>query len=68
MHLRGCSEEPNRLARSYHSRATEDLGAVLDRLAVRRERPPLAVIGYPLGGNLLLNYLGGRTKIRRNLV
>lgn len=58
MHLRGCSNEPNRLARSYHSGATDDLAAVLDHLAARREGPLLAVIGYSLGGNLLLKYLG----------
>lgn len=58
MHLRGCSDEPNRLARSYHSGATGDLAAVLAHLAERPEGAPLTVIGYSLGGNLLLKYLG----------
>jgi predicted alpha/beta-fold hydrolase len=62
MHLRGCSEEPNRLARSYHSGATEDLGAVLDHLALTQDDRPLAAIGYSLGGNLLLKYLGERER------
>jgi uncharacterized protein len=58
MHLRGCSGEPNRLPRSYHSGATEDLAAVLDHVA--RSRPPAvqAAVGFSLGGNLLLKYLG----------
>jgi predicted alpha/beta-fold hydrolase len=58
MHLRGCGDEPNRLARSYHSGATEDLTAVLAHLADRPQGPPLATIGYSLGGNLLLKHLG----------
>ena len=58
MHLRGCSGEPNRLARSYHSGASEDLHEVLTHLARDPEGAPLAAIGFSLGGNLLLKYLG----------
>jgi len=58
MYLRGRSGEPNRLARSYHSGATEDLVAVLDHLATRLNEPPVAAIGFSLGGNLLLKHLG----------
>jgi predicted alpha/beta-fold hydrolase len=58
MHLRGCSGEPNRLARSYHSGATEDLAAILAHLTAGGGDPPLAAIGYSLGGNLLLKHLG----------
>ncbi len=57
MHLRGCSGEPNRLTRSYHSGAIEDLAEVLALLA-DRGRPVAAAIGFSLGGNLLLRYLG----------
>ncbi len=57
MHLRGCGREPNRLDRSYHSGASEDLAEVLERLALRGERPD-ALIGISLGANLLLKYLG----------
>lgn len=56
MHLRGCSEQPNRLDRSYHSGATEDLKEILDTLQLSN-RKPQAVIGFSLGGNLLLKYL-----------
>jgi len=58
MHLRGCSGEPNRLARSYHSGASEDLREVLIHLARDPAGPPLAAIGFSLGANLLLKYLG----------
>jgi len=60
MHLRGCSGEPNRLARSYHSGASDDLHEVLTHLAQDPAGAPLAAIGFSLGANLLLKYLGER--------
>ncbi|MAT65544.1 MAG: hydrolase [Gammaproteobacteria bacterium] len=57
MHLRGCSEEPNRLARSYHSGASDDLREVLAWLRAR-DCAPRAAVGFSLGGNLLLKHLG----------
>ncbi len=51
---RGCSGEPNRLARSYHSGATSDLREVIAHVGPR----PIALIGCSLGGNLVLKYLG----------
>lgn len=54
--FRGCSGEPNRLLRSYHSGATEDLAAVIGRVTERYTR--LALVGFSLGGNLTLKYLG----------
>lgn len=57
MFLRGCSDEPNRLPRTYHSGAVEDLAEVL---ALLRDsgRPVAAALGFSLGANLLLRYLG----------
>ncbi|PIE56680.1 MAG: hydrolase [Desulfobulbus propionicus] len=57
MHLRGCGPEVNRLPRSYHSGATEDLLWVLERLA-GDGRPIGGAVGFSLGGNILLKYLG----------
>jgi predicted alpha/beta-fold hydrolase len=62
LYLRGRSGEPNRLARSYHSGATEDLAAVLEHLAGRPEGAAEAAVGFSLGGNLLLKYLGETTR------
>ncbi|MBW9262867.1 MAG: hydrolase [Candidatus Thiodiazotropha sp. (ex. Lucinisca nassula)] len=65
MHLRGCSDEPNRLQRSYHSGASEDLNEILELLESRNQIPQ-AVVGFSLGGNLLLKYLsetGHRSRI-----
>ena len=58
MHFRGCSGEPNRLARSYHSGDTGDIRFLLATLSRRFPAAPLAAIGYSLGGNALLKYLG----------
>ncbi len=54
--FRGCSGEPNRILRSYHSGATEDLAAVIARVPPRYTR--LALVGFSLGGNMTLKYLG----------
>jgi uncharacterized protein len=55
---RGCSGEPNQLARGYHSGASEDLAEVVEQLSRLLPGVPLAAIGYSLGGNVLLKYLG----------
>ena len=58
MHFRGCSGEPNRLPRSYHSGETGDLSHVLDLIRGRFPETQLAAFGVSLGGNVLLKYLG----------
>ena len=58
MHFRGCSGEPNRLPRSYHSGDTDDLAYFVETLHQREARTRLAIIGYSLGGNVLLKWLG----------
>ena len=67
MHFRGCSGEPNRLARSYHSGETGDLSYFVNTLRRREPQAPLATIGFSLGGNVLLKWLGkasGATPLR----
>lgn len=55
---RGCSGEPNLLPRAYHSGASDDLGEVIAHLQTCRPLAPLYAVGYSLGGNVLLKYLG----------
>ena len=57
MHFRGCSGEPNRLPRLYHSGETGDLHALVMALQQRYPDKPIAVIGFSMGGNVLLNWL-----------
>jgi predicted alpha/beta-fold hydrolase len=57
LNFRSCSGEPNRLLRSYHSGDTTDVGFVVDLLRSENPGVPVGVIGYSLGGNVLLCYL-----------
>jgi len=54
-HWRGCSGEPNRRPRAYHSGDSAEVDWILRRFG--RE---LDVIGVSLGGNALLKWLGER--------
>lgn len=60
MHFRGCSGEPNRLPRAYHSGDTGDMEYLLATLRLRAPDVPLAAVGFSLGGNALLKHLGER--------
>ncbi|WP_144211176.1 hydrolase [Shewanella donghaensis] len=57
-HHRGCSGEPNRLARSYHSGDTDDIRFTLTQLHAQFPESPLYAVGYSLGGNVLAKYQG----------
>ena len=58
MHFRGCGGTPNRLRRTYHSGETSDLRQVLNWLARHWPDRPVFAVGFSLGGNVLLKYLG----------
>lgn len=58
INLRTCSGETNRLFRSYHSGATEDLDAVLQHVLENKSYSEIYLKGFSLGGNLALKYLG----------
>ena len=60
MNFRSCSGEPNRTRRFYHAGETGDLAFVLDTLAARYPAAPLGGVGFSLGANVLLKYLGER--------
>lgn len=57
MHFRSCSYRMNaNKEKTYHAGDTDDFKAVLDTL-IWRYKKPFKVIGYSLGGNVLLRYL-----------
>jgi len=58
MHFRGCGGEPNRLPRSYHSGDTQDLAQLVDHINRASDTSVHAAIGFSLGGNVLLKWLG----------
>lgn len=58
MHFRSCSGERNRLPRVYHSGETGDIAEVVNHLKKRELATPITAIGFSLGGNVLLKWLG----------
>jgi len=58
MHFRGCSGEHNLKDRSYHSGETGDIRFLVETLRERYPEAILSAVGYSLGGNALLKYLG----------
>lgn len=58
MNFRSCSGVPNRLARFYHSGETGDLTLVLKHLQEMFPGRGFGAVGFSLGGNVLLRYLG----------
>jgi len=56
INFRGCSGELNRLQRSYHSGATDDLDEIITLLTQRHPDSALCAVGFSLGGNVLLKW------------
>lgn len=54
---RGCSGEPNRLERAYHAGDIDDAGFIIETIMRERAYKKAALIGFSLGGNMILNYL-----------
>ena len=67
VNFRGCSGETNRLYRSYHSGATEDLVSVINFILSNKAYEELYLMGFSLGGNLTLKYLGEGHSIPKKL-
>ena len=67
VNYRGCSGEPNKMYRSYHSGATEDLIEVLEHILNTRDYSKIYLKGFSLGGNLLLKYLGEGNNVPKEL-
>ena len=59
--FRGCSGEMNRLPRFYHSGVTDDLHTVLCHGLATGKYTESALIGFSMGGNQTLKYLGENT-------
>ncbi|MEE9362464.1 MAG: alpha/beta fold hydrolase [Cellulophaga sp.] len=67
INLRGCSGEINRLFRSYHSGATEDLEAVIQHVLNTKKYSEIYLKGFSLGGNITLKYLGENKNIPKEI-
>jgi len=58
MNFRGCSGELNRKAQAYHSGVSHDLEEVLRNVISRHKPEAVSLVGYSLGANVLLKWLG----------
>jgi hypothetical protein len=58
LHFRDCGDYRNLLPRRYHAGETSDLRHFLSVLQGRGLSGPLMAVGFSLGGNVLLKYLG----------
>ncbi len=58
LHSRDCGDYRNRLPRRYHAGETSDIRHFLQTLHIQGQTGPMFAVGYSLGGNILLKYLG----------
>ena len=58
VNFRGCSGEANLSYQSYNAGKTDDLEAVINSILKKDKYSEIALVGFSLGGNLLLKYLG----------
>jgi predicted alpha/beta-fold hydrolase len=63
VNFRGCSGEDNVLYKSYHSGATGDLIEVIQHIKNNKTYDAIYLMGFSLGGNLIMKYLGETNKI-----
>lgn len=67
-HFRGCSGQPNRLARAYHSGDSAEIDWILRRIAASWPGAPIHAAGVSLGGNALLKWLGEQGRAARQVI
>jgi len=58
MHFRGCSENASTQTKGYSANDSKDLQALINSLKDKHQRYPFAVIGFSLGGSVVLKWLG----------
>lgn len=58
LNFRGCSGEPNRLPRLYHSGVTDDLHTIVQHCLATNRYHDAILVGFSMGGNQTLKYLG----------
>lgn len=63
LNFRGCSGYMNDTARCYHSGETTDLDFVVRTHRAREPDTPIGAVGFSLGGNVLLKWLGERGEL-----
>lgn len=60
--MRSCSGELNRQKRFYHAASTDDLETVISYARSLKRYKKISLVGFSLGGNLTLFYIGQKGK------
>ena len=58
VNFRGCSGEDNNHLHSYHSGKTDDITTILNYILNTYSFKNIVLVGYSMGGNITLKYLG----------
>ena len=68
IHFRGCSGEPNRLPRVYYAGDTVEIQQLLLRVREGAPQAPVYAVGFSLGGNALLKWLGESSDQAKSII
>jgi uncharacterized protein len=60
--FRSCGSRMNRALRFYHSGDTEDIGTIIDHITSFEKYKSIYLIGFSMGGNISLKYLGEQSE------
>jgi len=66
--FRGCSGAVNHRLKYYHSGSYDDLSTVIEHAAATGRYNQIALIGFSIGGNITLLYLGKNCENRHPLI
>ena len=58
MNYRGCSGQENKLLNGYHMGGSADVKSTIQHILAKYDYEEIVLLGYSLGGNLALKYLG----------
>ncbi|MEH6764365.1 MAG: alpha/beta fold hydrolase [Aequorivita antarctica] len=67
VNFRGCSGEDNLSYQSYNAGKTDDLEAIINHILKKDKYTEITLVGFSLGGNLLLKYLGERESFPKEI-
>ena len=68
MNFRGCSGELNRFYKSYHAGASDDISEVVTHILSLNKYTKIALVGFSLGANMLMKYLGENRTLPGNII
>jgi len=63
LNFRGCSGEDNNRLYAYNSGKTDDLDSVINYISTNYNYKNIILLGYSMGGNITLKYLGETSQI-----